>query len=94
MHADTDRKVLLVPEVNINESIDKSYNIIKAQARSISIIKQQALGFSEDSVEVEIVEANSYNMVKGYQTSKNIRVRAQIKPGLIYNFWEDHNGES
>ncbi len=96
LHADTDRKTLIVPEADIYETIDKSYNLIKAKDRSISIINEQALQFNTDvkNIEAEIVEANSYNMVKGYQNSKNIRVRAQIKPGLIYNLWEANNGKS
>ncbi|NLL54661.1 MAG: hypothetical protein GX246_05855, partial [Clostridiales bacterium] len=36
-----------------------------------------------DDVEAEITEASSFNMVKGYRADKNIRVKAQIKPGLV-----------
>jgi len=34
-------------------------------------------------------------MVRGfYSSGKNIRVRAQIKPGLIYRLWSDENAGS
>ena len=43
-----------------------------------------SLGFFVAEDEVDIVEECSFNMVRGfYTTGKNIRLKAQIKPGLI-----------
>ncbi len=87
MHADTERGLLSVPEVGIYEPINKNYNLTMAEKRALEIVREGAiqLGADPDSIDAEIVESNSFNMVKGYSSaSKNIRVRAQVTPGLIY----------
>jgi len=87
LHADTERGVLSVPEMDIYESINKSFDLPLAETRALNIVREGAiqLGAEPDSIDAEIVEANSFNMVKGFSgVSKNIRVRAQITPGLIY----------
>lgn len=87
LHADTDRQILSVPEVAIYEPIDKSYDLAMAEQRALDIVKEGALhmGADPDSLSAEIVEANSYNMLKGFSSiARNIRVRAQTTPGLIY----------
>lgn len=84
--ADTERKILSVPEMNIYENISKSYNLEKAREKAKLLIKEAAedMGSKKEDVEAEILEESSFNMVRGYFTSgKNIRVKAQIKPGLI-----------
>jgi hypothetical protein len=36
---------------------------------------------------MEITEDLQFNMVRGFQTTgKNIRIRAQVKPGLIHGY--------
>ncbi|MGI6392388.1 MAG: hydantoinase/oxoprolinase family protein [Candidatus Izemoplasmatales bacterium] len=85
--ADTEREILSIPERGVYERIDKSYDLEKAKKRALSEVKLagEAMGLAPDASETEIVEASSFNMVKGYRVNKNIRVRAQIKPGLITN---------
>lgn len=86
MIADTDRRRMSVSELEIYEVIDPSYNLQKAERRALKLVVDAALelGADKEGLEAEIVESNSFNMVKGYfGTSKNIRVKAQIKPGLI-----------
>ncbi len=42
------------------------------------------MGFDTGSIESEITEESSFNMVDGFSTTgKNIRIKAQIKPGNI-----------
>lgn len=92
MIADTDRKRLSVPELEVYEVIDQNYNLAKAEARALDLVTEAALdlGASKNNIEAEIVESSSFNMVKGYfAATKNIRVKAQIKPGLIQKL----NGE-
>ena len=87
MHADTERGLLSVPEVGLYEPINKNYDLNMAEHRALAIVRDGAikLGADPDNIAAEIVESNSFNMVKGYSSvSKNIRVRAQITPGLIY----------
>lgn len=73
--ADTGRGKLSVPELGIYESIDSSYNLAQAEEMLI-----EALG--SFGREVEIIEAESFNMIDGWNQNRNIRVKAQIKPGL------------
>ena len=87
LHADTERGILSVPEVGIYEPINKNYTLTMAEQRALEIVREAAieLGADPENIDAEIVEANSFNMVKGYSSAaKNIRVRAQITPGLIY----------
>ena len=87
MHADTERGILSVPEVGLYEPINKNYDLHMAEHRALDIVRNGAikLGADPDNIAAEIVESNSFNMVKGFSSaSKNIRVRAQVTPGLIY----------
>ena len=46
--------------------------------------KAAAMGAEEKDLAIEVVESQEFNMVRGFYTSgKNIRVKLQIKPGLI-----------
>jgi len=84
--ADTDRKILSIPELGVYEEIDKSYRLERAKDRALQEVHKasEAMGFASDIAEAEITEASSFNMIKGYYgADRNIRVKAQIKPGLI-----------
>lgn len=83
--ADTDRGIISIPETGVYEKVDQSYNLEKAKERALSEVQAagRATGISSHLPEGEITEASSFNMVKGYKAAKNIRVKAQIKPGLI-----------
>ena len=51
------------------------------------------MGLPPDQVETEITEASSFNMVRGFMSrERNIRVRAQIKPGLLYKLQQAEEG--
>ncbi|NMD44661.1 MAG: hydantoinase/oxoprolinase family protein, partial [Clostridiales bacterium] len=83
--ADTDREILSIPETGVYERINKYYDLEKAKERALDEVRLagEAMGLSSDISEAEIVEASSFNMVKGYRADKNIRVKAQNKPGLL-----------
>lgn len=75
--ADTGRKILSVPELGIYEKISKSYNLDKAKDRALKELE-------ETGYEAEVVEEESFNMIHGFRQNKNIRLKAQLKPGLEY----------
>ncbi len=83
--ADTDREILSIPETGVYERINKYYDLEKAKERALNEVRLagEAMGLSADVSGAEIVEASSFNMVKGYRADKNIRVKAQNKPGLL-----------
>ncbi|MDN5346647.1 MAG: hypothetical protein PWP65_211 [Clostridia bacterium] len=86
LQADTEQKVLLVPELGLKETIPASFNLATARGRALNLIRERARqmgAYPEQLEEVEITEEQSFNMVRGFWTSgRNIRLKAQIKPGL------------
>lgn len=97
MLADTSEQTLTIPELGIYEEVDKNYTLDCARERTMDLLKKQALvlGAKKDEIETEIVEESSFNMVRGFYTiGKNIRVRAQIKPGVIHQLRGESNVES
>tara|TARA_R110001599_G_scaffold171353_1_gene362241 strand:- start:247748 stop:249418 length:1671 start_codon:yes stop_codon:yes gene_type:complete len=56
--------------------------VAAGQERLLEIAR--ASGAREEDLEIEIADCQSFNVIDGYSTiGKNIRVRLQIKPGLI-----------
>lgn len=87
LYANTDRGILSIPELDIYQKIDDSFDLAQAEELALSHVEKSAsqMGLPTDQIESEIVESSSFNMVRGYLgRAKNIRVRAQIKPGLLY----------
>ena len=94
MLADTSQRILSVPELEVYEKISKNYTLNSARKKAIELLKKSSisLGAKEDEIEAEITEESSFNMVRGFYTSgKNIRIQAQVKPGLIYKLRGDEN---
>lgn len=97
MFVDTAQKTLSVPEMGLYENVSSGYSMKEAKMRALDLIKQQSmlLGAKDNEIEAEIIEENCFNIVRGFYTSgKNIRIRAQTKPGLIYQLWSDENAKS
>lgn len=85
--ADTAEGKLSIPEIEIYEKIGKDFTVDKAEQKALELLREMAsvIGASDKDFEGEITEKTSFNMVRGFYTcGKNIRVRAQIKPGLLY----------
>ncbi|HRV15340.1 MAG TPA: hydantoinase/oxoprolinase family protein, partial [Spirochaetota bacterium] len=83
----TQRCRLLIPNLEVNTRIPAGYTLDNAidDARHYMIQYLTTLGVDEKEREIEIVDAYSFNMVKGFETvGKNIRVRCQVKPGILH----------
>ena len=94
MHVDTSKKILSVPELDIYEGVSPRFNLDMAKEKALDLVKEHAKskGIYFDDIDAEITEESSFNMVRGFYTSgKDIRVRAQIKPGLIQELRGDNN---
>lgn len=92
MLADTSQGTLSVPEMGIYEKIGRQYSLADARKRALELLQESALAMGADKeyLEMEIIEESSFNMVDGFQTTgKNIRIKAQVKPGLIYELRGD-----
>lgn len=87
--ADTQRKTLSIPELDIYKELKGKYDLDLAKKQAMALLQEHIKLMDYTSIvlddEIEITEASSFNMVDGfYTTGKNIRVKAQVKPGLIY----------
>lgn len=97
MLADTAQGILSVPELGVYEKIPKNYSLDEAKQKALSLLKEAALsmGLKKEDIETEITEESSFNMVQGFFTKgKNIRVKAQIKPGHLFKLRSDKDNES
>ena len=97
MIADTVQGILSVPDLGVYEKIPKNYSLDESKKRALSLLEEAAIsmGVKKENIETEITEESSFNMVEGFFTrGKNIRVKAQIKPGHILKLRSDKDNES
>lgn len=87
---DTSLNKLIVPELGIIKTINK--NITSNEAANLSYTFLDQLTNHNNHKDYEIISQSSFNMIDGFYTrGKNIRIKAQVKPGLIYNLEGDLN---
>lgn len=89
VHADTSQGFVKCIEEGVEEPAGKNFGLGDAEkfARSMLLKRVIRQGADERNIEIEITEAQSFNMVRGFYTAgKNIRVKAQVKPGIIKEF--------
>lgn len=95
--ADTALGRLSVPELGLFERVGRDYSLENAKEKAMQLAGEAAtaMGSDEESLEIEITEESSFTMVKGFSAiGKNIRVKAQIKPGIIENLRSETLHES
>ncbi len=89
LFADTEQRLTSAPAENFLQPISDGYGLEAATAQALDLLRVKALarGANPDYLEMEVVESQQFNMVRGFTTSgKNIRVRVQVKPGLIHGY--------
>ena len=89
LFADTEQGKLLSPGENYQTDIQQNFTEKEAVEIAFALLRDKAVkrGANPDHLEMEIIEKNQFNMVRGFSTSgKNIRIRAQVKPGLIHGY--------
>jgi len=87
--ADTERRVAEAPEENFSQKIDRYFDADAAIQQAFELLKTKAVerGANADYLEMEVLETLEFNMVRGFNTTgKNIRVKVQVKPGLIQGY--------
>lgn len=86
LFADTEKKKLIIPNLDVNTACDRDYTLAQARQDAVTYLVNhlRSLGIDGTEGETEIIEASAFNMVGGfYATGKNIRVKCQIKPGVL-----------
>ena len=84
--ADTERKELILCEEGHVESISRNFSLADAIETGKKFLREKAvcMGAREQDIFMEVTESQQFNMIRDfYTTGKNIRVKVQIKPGLI-----------
>ncbi|MBE3580688.1 MAG: hydantoinase/oxoprolinase family protein [Thermoanaerobacteraceae bacterium] len=85
LFADTERGVLTAPEIGWQERINRSFSLEEARRRAFALLEQhlRELGYTEGVPEMEVIEEQSFNMVRGFYTvGRNIRLKVQNRPSL------------
>lgn len=91
LFADTGRRMAEAPEENFRRRVDSSFDREDAVQQALDLLKAKAVerGANSDYLEMEVVEDLQFNMVRGFNTTgKNIRIKVQVKPGLIHGYDE------
>ena len=84
--ADTEQRTLTICEEGLQTAIPSGLTMEDAVRIGSEKLREKVLkmGAAEEDLEIEVVEAQEFNMVREfYTTGKNIRVKVQIKPGCI-----------
>ncbi len=89
LYADTQQGIATAPEENFSERVGRNFSRKEAVEKSFALLEGKALemGAVREDLEMEVIEEMQFNMVQGFYTSgRNIRVKAQVKPGLIHGY--------
>jgi len=91
LFADTERGIATAPEESFNENVSKNFSKETAVEKAYQLLREKAVRFgaTADDLETEVIEDSQFNMVRGFYTAgKNIRVKVQVRPGLISGYEE------
>ncbi|MBT8350857.1 MAG: hydantoinase/oxoprolinase family protein, partial [Deltaproteobacteria bacterium] len=88
-YADTEKGFANAPAEDFFANIKRNFDSDDAVKNAFDLLREKALqrGANSKHIEMEVLETMQFNMVKGFSTTgKNIRVKVQVKPGLIYGY--------
>ena len=89
LYADTERQIATAPDEKFTANISSAFTRDQAVETTYRLLKAKASqkGANVEHLNMEIIEASEFNMVRGFSTTgKNIRIKAQVKPGLIHGY--------
>ncbi len=91
LFADTEQGTSMAPGEEYRATVDQTFSREDAVRKAFELLKDKAIkrGANPEHLEMEILEELEFNMVRGFNTTgKNIRIRTQVKPGLIAGYRE------
>ncbi|MCE5336415.1 MAG: hydantoinase/oxoprolinase family protein [Desulfobacteraceae bacterium] len=89
LFADTDRGIAVAPEEDYQQQIKRDFNKQNAIELACHLLRKKCIkaGADEADLEIEVIEEIQFNMVRDFYTAgRNIRVKVQVKPGLIREY--------
>ena len=84
--ADTEKRELIISEEGTVTKIPRDFTLEDTIRAGKKALREKAgkLGADQVDMVMEVTEAQEFSMIKDFcKTGKNIRVKIQIKPGLI-----------
>ena len=78
-----------MPSARRWQTIDHGFDTDAAIHQAFELLRSKAVrrGANAKHLEMELLESLEFNMVRGFTTTgKNIRIKAQITPGLIHGY--------
>ncbi|MBN2325128.1 MAG: hydantoinase/oxoprolinase family protein [Spirochaetes bacterium] len=92
LFADTAIGIMSVPALGVRKAVPAGYTESDAERDAARLLldrlKTQGVGLG--GVEVETTYKSTFSMVEGFSTvGRNIRIRCQVKPGLLYDLVEN-----
>ena len=83
LYADTGRRRLDVPMLDIHERIDKGYGLEAARERACQLLRERLAAASVPDAHVEVTEADVFaTLDDGGYGSRDMRVTCQVVPGI------------
>jgi len=86
LFADTEKKTLIIPVLEVVANIPFQYSLDDAVSRGKTSLAAYLQSYNQQDIDehdIETMEADSFNMISNYFTvGKNIRVSCQLKPGI------------
>ncbi len=89
LFADTQQGIATSPEEFFTTAVQQGFSKEDAVRTANMLLRQKAIrqGANPEELVMEVIEEQQFSMVKGfYKTGSNIRVKVQIKPGLISEY--------
>ena len=89
VYADTSRKLLVAHGEEYMREIPASFGLQDVRDTAFELLRKKAIkrGANSEHLKMEIIEESKFNMVRGFSTiGRTIRVRAQVRPGLIHGY--------
>ena len=89
LFVDTERGFAVAPEDDYYQPVNRDFDHKKAVEIAFELLRQKCVkeGTPVEDLEMEVLEDIQFNMVREfYTTGRNIRVKVQVKPGLIPEF--------
>lgn len=89
VYADTARNILTAQGEELDQPIHHDMELEDIREIAFDLVRKKALqrGAIAEFLQMEVIEESQFNMIRGFNSSgKNIRVRAQVKPGLISGY--------
>jgi len=89
LFAETEKRMAFAPAEGFSDRIGIDFDLRSATDMALTLLQKKALAQGADikDIETDLIESLEFNRVKNfYKIGKNIRVRIQVRPGLIHNY--------